>query len=103
VNTCSDRGGHTLLVEDDADRVRQAAGYLSRLLADGGSRVDAPADEPVGPDRGDDRLGGLAGLRFVDRRRPGQGRCRRQAQQRGHRERPADRAAEPSTGVRGYQ
>jgi hypothetical protein len=43
------RGG-TLLVEDYADRVRLAAGYLSRLLADGGTRVDNPADEPVGPD-----------------------------------------------------
>jgi hypothetical protein len=43
------RGG-TLLVEDYADRVRLAAGYLSRLLADGGTRVDNPADEPIGPD-----------------------------------------------------
>jgi hypothetical protein len=43
------RGG-TLLVEDYADRVRLAAGYLSRLLADGGTRVDNPADEPVAPD-----------------------------------------------------
>lgn len=43
------RGG-TLFVEDYADRVRLAAGYLSRLLADGGSRVDNPADEPVGPE-----------------------------------------------------
>jgi hypothetical protein len=43
------RGG-TLLVEDYADRVRLAAGYLSRLLADGGNRVDNPADEPIGPD-----------------------------------------------------
>jgi hypothetical protein len=41
-----------LLVEDYADRVRLAAGYLSRLLADGGSRVDNPADEPVAPDDG---------------------------------------------------
>jgi len=45
------RGG-TLLVEDYADRVRLAAGYLSRLLADGGSRVDNPVDEPVGPEDG---------------------------------------------------
>jgi hypothetical protein len=41
-----------LLVEDYADRVRLAAGYLSRLLADGGSRVDNPADEPVAPEDG---------------------------------------------------
>jgi len=39
-----------VLVEDYADRVRLAAGYLSRLLADAGSRVDNPVDEPVGPD-----------------------------------------------------
>ena len=39
-----------MLVEDYADRVRLAAGYLSRLLADGGTRVDNPADEPVGPE-----------------------------------------------------
>jgi hypothetical protein len=45
------RGG-TLLVEDYGDRVRLAAGYMSRLLADGGSRVDNPTDEPVGPDDG---------------------------------------------------
>ena len=45
------RGG-ALLVEDYADRVRLAAGYLSRLLADPGSRVDNPVDEPVGPDDG---------------------------------------------------
>ena len=44
------RRGGTLLVEDYADRVRLAAGYLSRLLADGGTRVDNPADEPVGPE-----------------------------------------------------
>ena len=43
------RGG-ALLVEDYADRVRQAAGYLSRLLADSGTRVDNPAEEPVGPE-----------------------------------------------------
>jgi hypothetical protein len=43
------RGG-TLFVEDYADRVRLAAGYLSRLLADGGTGVDNPADEPVGPE-----------------------------------------------------
>jgi hypothetical protein len=41
-----------VLVEDYADRVRLAAGYLSRLLADGGSRVDNPVDEPVGPEDG---------------------------------------------------
>ena len=44
------RRGGTLLVEDYADRVRLAAGYLSRLLADAGTRVDNPADEPVGPE-----------------------------------------------------
>jgi len=42
-----------VLVEDYADRVRTAAGHLTRLLADGGTRVDNPADEPVAP--GDDR------------------------------------------------
>ena len=41
-----------MLVEDYADRVRTAAGHLTRLLADGGTRVDNPPDEPVGP--GDD-------------------------------------------------
>jgi hypothetical protein len=41
-----------VLVEDYADRVRTAAGHLTRLLADGGTRVDNPPDEPVGP--GDD-------------------------------------------------
>ncbi|HEX8135445.1 MAG TPA: DNA double-strand break repair nuclease NurA [Actinomycetes bacterium] len=41
-----------MLVEDYGDRVRLAAGYLSRLLADDGSRVDNPVDEPVGPDDG---------------------------------------------------
>jgi len=41
-----------VLVEDYADRVRLAAGYLSRLLADAGSRVDNPVDEPVGPEDG---------------------------------------------------
>jgi hypothetical protein len=45
------RGG-ALLVEDYADRVRVAAGYLSRLLADAGNRVDNPVDEPVGPEDG---------------------------------------------------
>jgi hypothetical protein len=45
------RGG-TLLVEDYGDRVRLAAGYMSRLLDDGGSRVDNPTDEPVGPEDG---------------------------------------------------
>jgi hypothetical protein len=48
-----------LLVEDYADRVRLAAGYLSRLLADGGSRVDNPSDEPVAPENG-------AGLELTD-------------------------------------
>jgi len=42
-----------VLVEDYADRVRTAAGLLTRLLADGGTRVDNPPDEPVAP--GDDR------------------------------------------------
>ncbi len=42
-----------MLVEDYGDRVRTAAGYLTRLLADGGTRVDNPPDEPVAP--GDDR------------------------------------------------
>jgi hypothetical protein len=41
-----------VLVEDYEDRVRLAAGYLSRLLADGGSHVDNPVDEPVGPEDG---------------------------------------------------
>ncbi len=44
------RGGRELLVEDYADRVRGCAQYLTRLLADQGSRVDNPADEPVGPE-----------------------------------------------------
>ena len=44
------RRGGTLLIEDYADRVRLAAGYLSRLLADGGTSVDNPAEEPVGPE-----------------------------------------------------
>ncbi|HEY4725997.1 MAG TPA: DNA double-strand break repair nuclease NurA, partial [Actinomycetota bacterium] len=43
------RGG-TLLVEDYGDRVRVAAGYLSRLLADAGTSVDNPVDEPLGPE-----------------------------------------------------
>ena len=53
MNVCSFPGavrGGALLVEDYADRVRLAAGYLSRLLADGGTSVDNPADEPVGPE-----------------------------------------------------
>ena len=83
--------------------MRQAAGYLSRLLADGGSRVDAPADEPGGLDCGDDRLGGLAGLRFVNRRRPGRAGAGAKRSSEAHRERPADRAAEPSTGGWVYQ
>jgi hypothetical protein len=44
------RGGRELLVEDYADRVRGCAEYLTRLLADQGSRVDNPADEPVAPE-----------------------------------------------------
>ncbi|HZA85122.1 MAG TPA: DNA double-strand break repair nuclease NurA [Actinomycetes bacterium] len=48
-----------MFVEDYADRVRLAAGYLSRLLADGGSRVDNPSDEPVAPEDG-------AGLELAD-------------------------------------
>ncbi len=44
------RGEAGLLVEDYADRVRAAAGYLARLLADDGTRVDNPVDEPVSPD-----------------------------------------------------
>jgi hypothetical protein len=43
-------GGETLQVEDYADRVRGCAQYLTRLLADQGSRVDNPADEPVAPE-----------------------------------------------------
>jgi hypothetical protein len=43
------RGG-TLFVEDYGDRVRVAAGYLSRLLADAGTSVDNPVDEPLGPE-----------------------------------------------------
>jgi hypothetical protein len=50
VNRCSGGGEGVLLVEDYAERVRLAAGYLSRLLADGGTRVDNPADEPIAPD-----------------------------------------------------
>ena len=52
-NVCSfvrARGGPALLVEDYAERVRAAAGYLSRLLADGGNRVDNPPDEPIAAD-----------------------------------------------------
>jgi len=41
-----------VLVEDYADRMRLAAGYLSRLLADAGNRVDNPVDEPVAPEDG---------------------------------------------------
>ena len=41
--------GGTPLVEDYADRVRQAAGYLSRLLADGGTGVDNPAESRSAP------------------------------------------------------
>jgi hypothetical protein len=38
-----------VLVEDYADRVEQAAGYLTSLLRDRGTRVDSPTDEPIGP------------------------------------------------------
>jgi hypothetical protein len=53
VNTSSGEGEVALLVEDYGDRVRHAAGYLARLLADTGTQVDNPADEPV--TLGDDR------------------------------------------------
>jgi hypothetical protein len=43
-------GGSRLLVEDYADRVKGCAQYLTRLLADQGTRVDNPVDEPVAPD-----------------------------------------------------
>jgi hypothetical protein len=43
-------GGSRLLVEDYADRVRGCAQYLTRLLADQGTRVDNPVDEPVAPE-----------------------------------------------------
>jgi hypothetical protein len=43
------RGGPEL-VEDYAERVQQAAGYLTRLLGDTGTRIDSPVDEPLGPD-----------------------------------------------------
>lgn len=39
-----------MLVEDYADRVAAAAGYLTRLLGDTGATVDAPVDEPLGGD-----------------------------------------------------
>src|SRR5262245_11386221 len=42
-------GGNDLLVEDYAERVRTAAGYLTRLLGDAGDRIDSPEDEPLGP------------------------------------------------------
>jgi hypothetical protein len=44
--------GSAVRVEDYADRVAQAAGYLTRLLGDTGVQVDAPGDEPLGPDNG---------------------------------------------------
>ena len=44
------QGGWELLVHDYAERVRDAAGYLRRLLADDGTRVDNPADERLAPD-----------------------------------------------------
>ncbi len=43
-------GGETLLVEDYAERVQGCAQYLTRLLADQGTRVDNPVDEPVAPE-----------------------------------------------------
>jgi hypothetical protein len=46
-------GGSRLLVEDYADRVKGCAQYLTRLLADQGTRVDNPVDEPVGPEDSD--------------------------------------------------
>jgi hypothetical protein len=46
-------GGVPLLVEDYADRVEQAAGYLTLLLRDRGTRVDSPTDEPIGPRESD--------------------------------------------------
>lgn len=42
-------GGNELLVEDYAERVHAAAGYLTRLLGDAGDRIDSPEDEPLGP------------------------------------------------------
>ncbi|HZD73469.1 MAG TPA: DNA double-strand break repair nuclease NurA [Actinomycetota bacterium] len=59
--TTRDRGGNRLLVEDYAERVKGCAQYLTRLLADQGTRVDNPVDEPIGPEEsaplelGDDR------------------------------------------------
>jgi hypothetical protein len=43
-------GGSRLLVEDYAERVKGCAQYLTRLLADQGTRVDNPVDEPIGPE-----------------------------------------------------
>jgi hypothetical protein len=43
-------GGTRLLVEDYAERVKGCAQYLTRLLADQGTRVDNPVDEPIGPE-----------------------------------------------------
>ncbi len=43
-------GGSRLLVEDYAERVTGCAQYLTRLLADQGTRVDNPVDEPIGPE-----------------------------------------------------
>jgi hypothetical protein len=42
-----------VLVEDYADRVELAAGYLTSLLRDRGTRVDSPVDEPIGPNERD--------------------------------------------------
>jgi hypothetical protein len=43
-------GGTRLLVEDYAERVQGCAQYLTRLLADQGTRVDNPVDEPIAPE-----------------------------------------------------
>jgi NurA domain len=43
-------GGTRLLVEDYAERVKGCAQYLTRLLADQGTRVDNPVDEPIAPE-----------------------------------------------------
>jgi hypothetical protein len=47
--SCEIEGGSRLLVEDYAERVQGCAQYLTRLLADQGTRVDNPVDEPVAP------------------------------------------------------
>jgi len=51
--TAGDEGGSRLLVEDYAERVKGCAQYLTRLLADQGTRVDNPVDEPIGPEESD--------------------------------------------------